>query len=187
VCVRLQWVNECLCVFSYVRKKWCVCCGWFCESILLQLVCDRQCVRETYTHKCTNRKDHVRGWKTLEPKESWRVRENAEDNQKNRKSQKTYKQEEEHMWEGDLAPMTGKKKTSKRIQYICLFISSYFTLSLSDSLSVLFRADCGFKRARRITSALKDWVNTCTWIEFLKLKHFHGGNSVKNWKDNKRN
>lgn len=45
-----------------------------------------------------------------------------------------------------------KKKTSIRIQCICRFISSYLVLSLSDSLSVLFRAECGFKKERRKTN-----------------------------------
>lgn len=45
-----------------------------------------------------------------------------------------------------------EKKTSIRIQCICRFISSYLVLSLSDSLSVLFRAECGFKKERRKTN-----------------------------------
>lgn len=45
-----------------------------------------------------------------------------------------------------------KKKNSIRIQCICRFISSYLVLSLSDSLSVLFRAECGFKKERRKTN-----------------------------------
>lgn len=45
-----------------------------------------------------------------------------------------------------------RKKTSIRIQCICRFISSYLVLSLSDSLSVLFRAECGFKKERRKTN-----------------------------------
>lgn len=40
-----------------------------------------------------------------------------------------------------------KRKSSEYIQCICLFIaSSDFVLSLSDSLSVLFRTECGFIR-----------------------------------------
>ena len=57
----------------------------------------------------------------------------------------------------------GLVKKLSRIQCVCLFISSSFVLSLSDSLTVLFRAECGFKKERN-QQRLQDTICTSEFI-----------------------
>lgn len=59
-----------------------------------------------------------------------------------------HEQQEENVCEKEIKRQgLVKRNSSECIQFICLFISSSdFVLSLSDSLSVLFRTECGFIR-----------------------------------------
>lgn len=62
---------------------------------------------------------------------------------RNHKQQRRNKCEKEFKRHG----LVKKPTTSERVQCVCLFISSSFVLSLSDSVTVLSRA-CGFKREK---------------------------------------
>lgn len=146
-------------------------CQWVAVSVCALVVCvcplclcDRQCVR-----KDTNRKDDVRGWKSLETVKSsrrarWREREERQE-------------PEQHEKENELRGLV-KRKNPQNVHTV--FVSSshlYVVLSLSDSLRVLITADCGFKRDRRKKSEdLKDllqiWSRQTWFWSFENLNFF---------------